>query len=222
MFSTLTEDPKRCLIIIYTLRSLKGWAEPSKEQRKPQNREGGAGFGSIPRKPFGMEPLFTVYGNLASIVGLILTLIGFVFTAWKIIQTRRSAEEATRIAKGAITQISTRLFSNQIADGVRLASELRNACRMEQWERAIDRCEQLRLLLASVVEDSNIRLGESNYISEAIDDLGLILRRLEEITRGGRATSLTPNMQKVLDTLTITLGRLNGRLKNSALEIDDG
>ena len=168
------------------------------------------------------EPLLTAYGNLASIVGLILTIMGFAFTAWKIIQTRRSAEEATRIAKGAIAQISTRLFSNQIADGVRLASELKNTCRMEQWERAIDRCEQLRLLLASVVEDRNIRPDESNYISVAIDDLGLILRRLEGMTREGSATSLTPNMQKVLDTLTITLGRLDGRLKNAALEIDNG
>lgn len=148
--------------------------------------------------------------------------MGFAFTAWKIIQTRRSAEEATRIAKGAIAQISTRLFSNQIADGVRLASGLRDTCRMEQWERAIDRCERLRLLLASVVEDPNIKPDEGDYISESIDDLGLILRRLEEITRGGRATSLSPNMREVLDNLTITLGRLDSRLKNAALEIDNG
>lgn len=93
---------------------------------------------------------------------------------------------------------------------------------MEQWERAIDRCEQLRLLLASVVEDHNIRPEEGNYISVTIDDLGLILRRLEEITKGGRATSLSPNMRKILDTLTTNLGRLNGRLKNAALEIDNG
>ncbi len=168
------------------------------------------------------EPLLSTYGDLASIVGLILTLAGFTFTLWKIKQTRRAAEEATRIAQGAIAQVSTRLFSDQIADGVRLAFELKNTCRMEQWERAIDRCEQLRLLLASVVEDSNIKLDESNYISASIDDLGLILRRLEEITRGGRATSLSPKMREALDTLTITLGRLDGRLKNAALEIDNG
>ena len=168
------------------------------------------------------KPLLSTSGDLASIVGLILTLAGFAFTLWKIKQTRKAAEEATQMAKGAIAQVSTRLFSNQIADGVRLVSELRNTCRMGQWERAIDRCEQLRLLLASVVEDSNIGLEEGDYIPEAIDDLGLILRRLEEITRGGRATSLSSNMREALDTLTITLGRLDGRLKNAALEIDNG
>ena len=168
------------------------------------------------------EPLLSTSGDLASIGGLILTLVGFALTLWRITQARNAAEEATRIAQGAIAQVSTRLFSNQIADGVRLASELRNICRMEQWERAIDRCEQLSLLLASVVEDSNIGPDEGDYISVAIDDLGLILRRLEEITRGRRATSLSPNMRKTLDTLTITLGRLDGRLKNAALEIDNG
>ena len=169
-----------------------------------------------------METSLSTYGDLASVVGLILTLVGFAFTLWKIIQTRRATEEAIRIAKGAIAQVSTRLFSNQIADGIRLSSELRNTCRMRQWERAIDRCEQLRRLLASVVEDSNIRPDEGDDISVAIDDLGLILRRLEEITRGGRATSLSPNMREALDTLTITLERLDGRLKNAALEIDNG
>lgn len=168
------------------------------------------------------EPLLSTYGDLASIGGLVLTLVGFAFTLWRITQTRKAAEEATRIAKGAITQVSTRLFSNQIADGVRLASELRNTCRMEQWERSIDRCEQLRLLLASVVEDSNIKLDERNYISGAIDDLRLMLRQLEDITRGRRESSLSPKMRSTLDTLTIRLGRLDGRLKNAALEIDNG
>ena len=93
---------------------------------------------------------------------------------------------------------------------------------MEQWERAIDRCERLRLLLVSVVEDRNIKPDEGNYISGSIDDLGLILRRLEKITRGGHTTSLSPNMREVLDNLTITLGRLDSRLKNAALEIDNG
>lgn len=168
------------------------------------------------------EPLLSTYGDLASIVGLILTFIGFAFTLRKVVQTRRAAEEATRIAKGAIAQVSTRLFSNRIADGIRLAFELKNACRMQQWERAIDRCEQLRFLLASIVEDSNIRPDEGAYISVAIDDLGLILRRLEGITRGGRATSLPPKMREALDTLTTELGRLDGRLRNAALEIDNG
>ena len=168
------------------------------------------------------EPLLSTYGDLASIGGLILTLVGFAFTLWKIVQTRRATEEAIRIAKGAIAQVSTRLFANQIADGIRLASDLKNTYRMGQWERAIDRCEQLRRLLASVVEDSNIRPDEGDYISVAIDDLGLILRRLEEITRGGRESSLSPKMRSALDTLTIRLGRLDGRLKNAALEIDNG
>ena len=52
VFSALTERPKRHLFLL--IRSLKGWTERSKGQRKPHNRENRAGFGSIPRKPFGM------------------------------------------------------------------------------------------------------------------------------------------------------------------------
>lgn len=167
-------------------------------------------------------PSLTISGDVASIVGLLLTLIGFTFTLWRIKQTRSAAEEANRIAKKAVAQVSIRLSSNRIADGVRLASELADTCRREQWERAIDRCDQLSLLLASVVEDSNIRQSESDYFAEAIDDLGLILRDLEEIARGGSFTSLPSNMREALYDLSIVLGRLDGRLKNAALEIDDG
>ena len=168
------------------------------------------------------EPFITTYGDLASIVGLILTFGGFALTLWKIRQTRKATEEGGRIAQGTIAEVSTRLFSNQVADGVRLASDLRNSCQMKQWQRAIVRCEELGLTLASVVEDSNIRKEESDCISGAIDDLGLILRRLEKIIGGRRSTPFPPRMLEVLHTLTINLERLNGRLKRAALEIDNG
>ena len=162
------------------------------------------------------------YGNQASVLGTALTLIGFIFTLWQIRKTRSAAEQAQSMAREAIDKVSTRLFVGQVSNGVRLSNELTTACRIDQWERAIDRCEQLRLLLASLVEDTNLTSNENNYMVIAIDDLSLILRRLEETAKGKKTAPLPVKMREALDQLTVKLGRLDGRLKNRALEIRHG
>lgn len=165
------------------------------------------------------ETFASEYGNIASVIGTIFTLIGFTLTLWQIRKARSAAEQAQKMAKEALDRVSARLFVGQVSTGVRFSNELTNACRIEQWERAIDRCEQLRLLLSTLVEDANLTIDESNYMVTAIDDLSLILRRLEEVAKGKRTAPLPVKMREVLDQLTIKLGRLDGRLKNAALEI---
>ena len=159
------------------------------------------------------------YGNQASVLGTALTIIGFILTLWQIRKARSAAEQAQSMAREAIDKVSARLFVGHVSDGVRLATELANACRLEQWERAIDRCEQLLLLLSSLVEDANLTTSEKSHMVTEIDDMSLILRRLEEIVKGKKAKMLTTKMEEGLVRLRVHLGRLDGRLKRAALEI---
>jgi hypothetical protein len=110
----------------------------------------------------------------------------------------------------------------QVSNGVRLVTELSGACRLEQWDRAIDRCEQLQLLLASIVESTVLGSEESDYIAAVMNDLKSLQRRLEEIAKGKRPSPLPTKMRNALDDLTTFLGRLDGRLKSAALEIHHG
>lgn len=78
------------------------------------------------------ETLKSEYGNIASVIGTIFTLIGFTLTLWQIRKARSAAEQAQKMAKEALERVSGRLFVGQVSNGVRLATELANACRIEQ------------------------------------------------------------------------------------------
>jgi hypothetical protein len=159
------------------------------------------------------------YGDRASVLGTALTLIGFTFTLWQLIRTRKAAEQARQIASEALARVSSGLLLGQVSSGVRLITELSGACRLEQWDRAIDRCEQLQLLFASIVENAVLGPEEKSYITNAVDDLKSIRRQLEERERGSKSSPLPMKMRDILDELTAFLGRLDARLKRVVLEI---
>jgi len=159
------------------------------------------------------------YGNVASVVGLLVSLLGFSFTLWQVRKSRTAAERAQVMARAAIDRVSSRLFFTQITIDVRLVQEVRNFCRAKDWHRAIDRCEQLRIVLAGVVDDSKLQVDERKTVTRAIDDLLLIMGHLDGIGQEEKIPNVPTRMMKTLDRIVISLTRIDGRLRAVALEV---
>jgi hypothetical protein len=159
------------------------------------------------------------YGNYASVVGLIVSVLGFAFTIWQVIKSRKVAEEAKVIAREAINRISTHLFFTQVTTAIKLIQELRNFSRLKQWHRAIDRCEEVRILLADFAVDPRLLYDEQQEVSIAVDDLTLVMQHLENIIRDKKINELEPGMVITLDKLLSRLSRINGRIKVMSLEV---
>jgi hypothetical protein len=159
------------------------------------------------------------YGNIASVVGLVVSVLGFSFTLWQVRKSRTAAERAQVIAREAIARVSSRLFFTQVTTAVRLVQEVRSFCRATDWHRAIDRCEQLRMVLAGVVDDSRLQDDERGAVGTAMDDLLLILQRLEVITQGKKQQTIAPRMMESLDRIVISFTRIDGRLRTLDLEV---
>lgn len=159
------------------------------------------------------------YGNIASVAGLVVSVIGFSFTLYQVRKSRSAAERAQAMAREAIDRVSSRLFFTQITIAVRLVQEVRSFCRAKDWQRAVDRCEQLRIVLAGVVDDSKLQGDERKTVSKAIDDLLLIMGHLDGIGHEERSPSVPTRMMKSLDRIVITLTRIDGRLRAVALEV---
>lgn len=123
------------------------------------------------------------------------------------------------MAREAIDRVSSRLFFTQITIAVRLVQEVRSFCRATDWHRAIDRCEQLRIVLAGVVDDSNLQGDERAGVTSAMDYLLLIMRHIEGIGQGKKSPTVPPRMMETLDRIVILLTRIDGRLRTAALEV---
>lgn len=159
------------------------------------------------------------YGNIASVGGLVVSLLGFTFTLWQVRKSRTAAERAQVMAREAVERVSSRLFFTQIMTAVRLVQEVRSFCRATDWNRAVDRCEQLRIVLAGVVDDSKLHGDERAGVANAIDDMLLIMRHLEGIGQGKKSPAIPPRMMETLERIVISLTRIDGRLRTVALEV---
>lgn len=158
------------------------------------------------------------YGNIASTIGLFVSIVGFIVTVYKVRKVRKAAEKAQEIVRETLSRVGHQLISTQINTAVRIGQEIGNSCRSQQWNRAIDRCEQLRILLANQVEDSRLKDSEYHFIKAAIDDLSLIMQELEKIERQEGTLELPPREMESLNKIVIHLSRIDGRLRNKMLE----
>lgn len=146
--------------------------------------------------------------------GLILTIIGFLITAREI----RKSKQALR---DAIRQISNRLLFNELKSSSKTLAELRDSCRSGNWYKAIDRCDQLKEDLSSLVEQPLVNESERNTLAEAIDDVTLILRHIEQNVDKQKPLVIKPNMFQAMDKMGTLLYRLDARLRNNLMEITD-
>jgi len=158
------------------------------------------------------------YGNIASIAGLFVSIAGFIFTLYQVWKTRRAAEKAQEIAREVLNRAGHQLLTAQINTAVTMPKEIGNFCSSKQWDMAIDRCKQLQMLLANQVEDSRLKDSERLQIKTHIDDLSLIVRKLDEIKRQEGMLELPQKEMESLDKIVISLSRIDGRLRNKMLE----
>jgi hypothetical protein len=102
------------------------------------------------------------YGNLASCVGLLITVVGFGLTFWRIIVVGRIAraaqkeieartEQIRRETRQAIRKIGGQVIAKIIADALRLLKELRDASHRGEWLRAAEKCQEARSQLHDLV-----------------------------------------------------------------------
>ncbi|MFY0528850.1 hypothetical protein ACN28I_38715 [Archangium gephyra] len=144
-----------------------------------------------------MSPFFTIdfwkdqYGNMASVVGLVISLVGFFITIVGVTKAKNSAEQAKEISNNLLHQLGTRLFLGNIGEAIRLLNDLRADCRSKSWERAIYHGEHLQRLLISLIESPYLIQVEQTQITSAIDDLTLLLRRIESDIDKSKTTQLT-------------------------------
>jgi hypothetical protein len=157
---------------------------------------------------------FDRWGNAASVVGLGIALIGFIATLWSIWRIKT-------YTRNVVGKIGVQLLSAEIAVLLRLISEARNAGREEQWPRAIDRCDEARLIAIRLCRSPHLLQDEQDAIRRLGDDLRVVVVYIENNRlRPGAGTGNLPNDKKrALDLMVTTVGGIQARLHGSAMEV---
>jgi hypothetical protein len=159
------------------------------------------------------------FGNAASVFGFLITVIGFTVTIWGVRRARRAAESARAAVREAVEKIGSQLLDDEIVITLRNIHSARDACRVRNWEKASDRCEEAMESLARAIMNPRLHPTESGNMTDAIDDLRLIARRLDEMHANTTvAPGLSREKRKQLDVIVVELNRIRARLRYAVME----
>ena len=116
--------------------------------------------------------LIDTWGTLASAVGLLVSIVGFLFAIRQIVRSRKAAEAAER----AVLETKKALARNLTNEALLRASQqidfVKNLHLDREWRRAIDRYPEIRHGLAAVQSQySGLSDEEKSTIQNTIMEL---------------------------------------------------
>lgn len=154
-----------------------------------------------------MDWLIDHWGDLASAIGLLVAVVGFSVAVVQIRRTRRAAEAAEQAVIATRDVLARNLT---IADLVRASErieEVKRLHRERQWQRALDRYHDMRVMLSDV-RSRHPRLSDAQQssIQQSIDQLATIERAVARaLTSGNEPT----NPQRYDDFLMVAQSMLD-------------
>jgi hypothetical protein len=156
---------------------------------------------------------FADSGSLASILGLILSVVGFLLTAASI------AAAATEVRK-TLKIFSTRLILGDVARAAVFAKEFRQLCGKSDWQAASDHADDLENALAALANASSLLDAERRFFRRSAQDVSLVSDRLRRILQG-RSQGLDGVTWRSLNEINRELSHLEGRLRDLGGEVID-
>jgi hypothetical protein len=170
------------------------------------------------------------YANLASVLGLFVSLVGFILTVSAVFETLRvskqarqeiqkAAAEARKETKLTLDKIRLRMMEDTCEHAFLAASDARKAIRSSDWLRAIERCQEARRLASRLVAFGDLTEIERTLIRKAIDELKATISFIERNRlKPEPAQGLPDKALQPIDSLIDELDKVRGRLQHKVLE----
>jgi hypothetical protein len=157
---------------------------------------------------------FDRWGNAASVTSLVITIIGFTATIISVFKIRKATREA-------VSKIGLQLLVVETAVLLRLITEARDASREGLWQRAIDRCQQARLIAVPLAHNPHLRAPEPANLRRVASDLEIVVRYIERerLPAGSPPSNLPEPKRRALDGMVALVGDIQGRLQGASMEV---
>lgn len=160
------------------------------------------------------------YGDIASVVGLLVTFFGFVATIKRVREAERAAVQARQAASETLMKVGSQLLANEVGTALQLVREIDAACRDRNWTSAIHRCDEARARLAPLQDDPSLMAEERDSIRNAADEFRVIIGVIVKVQDDAESKKpFPPKVGKSLHDMIVFLGRVKGRLQSKALEV---
>jgi hypothetical protein len=161
---------------------------------------------------------FGLLADIASVFGLLITVVGFAVTIRNVRKARQAAEEARQAARDAVSRIATRLLDEEMSINIQFLVEIETACRAEDWNVAILRGSDVRVRLAKLLNHIELREPERDDLHLALELLRTVTRSLEKLQKAKIRRLPTQHLDD-LSNLTTKLAQVRGRIQSDEFEV---
>lgn len=153
-------------------------------------------------------------GDLASIAGVAISIIGFAVTLWNVRRSKSAAERAERAANDARRMIRDYETLSDLSAGIAIMEEIKRFHRIGQVEPLLDRYAALRKVLIDVRKMSpTTDQAMDRTIQNAITTLATMETQVER----SRAAGTAPDFVRLNRLLSRSIDELHSMLVDRKL-----
>jgi hypothetical protein len=145
-------------------------------------------------------------GDLASIAGVAISVIGFVITVWNVRRSKSAAERAENAANDARRMIRGYETLSDFSAAIAIMEEIKRLHRVGQIDPLLDRYATLRKVLTGVRKMSpSVNQAMDQTIQSAITTLAT----METLVESSRAAGTPPNFVRLNQLLSRDIDELH-------------
>lgn len=185
---------------------------------------GGVCIWVIVRGPVGAWTEFVDFsnkwGNIASVIGLVLTIIGFGITFYGFSLTLGEQRRIRQAVTRAVERVASGILSSTAEEAEGLLLEFKNAVRRGEWLRAGEKCDDAEARVARMLGNPHLAANEDQNLAMGVDDLRLVSRYItaQKTLKANPARGFHEPKLDAVDRLIATLRGIHARIRNRVWE----
>ena len=160
------------------------------------------------------------WGNVASVVGLILTVIGFGITFYGFRLTLGEQKRIRKAVSDAVERAASSMLSSAAEEAEGLLLGFKDAVRRGAWQRAGEKCDDAQARVARILGNPHLQENENQGLVASVDDLRLVSHYLtQKALKINPALSFHEPKMDAVDRLIATLRDILARRRNRVWEV---
>lgn len=161
------------------------------------------------------------WGNVASVVGLMLAIVGFSITFYGFSLTLGEQRRIRKAVTTAIEKAASSILSSTAEEAENLLLEFKDAVRRGEWLRAGEKCEDAGARVSRMLGNPHLATNEDQNLAMGVDDLQLVPRYItvKKTLKANPARGFHEPKLDAVDGLIATLRGIRARIHNKVWEL---
>lgn len=166
------------------------------------------------------RPVLEAMGNVASVWGFWVSVVGFGFTLWTVYETKRITRAARQETRENVERIALQLLQGDCEAVVRVLVDGLDAVPARNWGRVLDKFREAQRLFTRVRQFDQLQDVEKDAFRTGVENLSAAMRHLHtKVLPDDVSEPLSEEKTKALRKHLTTLERLAVQVENAAARL---